>query len=375
MKIVIAMDSFKGNLSAIEVCDIIASAIKKRLPSAELVLKPIADGGEGTADAMLKSIPGKWISKKVTGPLFDMKVDAGFAWFEQSQTALVEMASAAGIQLLKKEQCNPMKTTTYGVGELIKAAIEYKPKKILLAIGGSATVDGGTGAASALGWQFLDKDGKPVAGCGGGLNQIVKIVPPKKLINIPVEVLCDVQNPLCGELGAAKIYGPQKGATPEMVEELEAGLCHLGNLINKQLNLNCDVIEVPGAGAAGGLGAASLAFMNGKLVSGIDTILKHSNMEAELANADWIITGEGCFDRQSLYGKVVSGISKAAMKSSVKVAVIAGMVRIDSNEYKKNGIAAVLSCTPDGMSTEEAIRKSKSLIKEAAARFVDENLI
>jgi glycerate kinase len=375
MKIVIAMDSFKGNLSAIEVCDIIASAIKKRLPSAELVLKPIADGGEGTADAMLKSIPGKWISKKVTGPLFDMKVDAGFAWFEQSQTALVEMASAAGIQLLKKEQCNPMKTTTYGVGELIKAAIEYKPKKILLAIGGSATVDGGTGAASALGWQFLDKDGKPVAGCGGGLNQIVKIVPPKKLINIPDEVLCDVQNPLCGELGAAKIYGPQKGATPEMVEELEAGLCHLGNLINKQLNLNCDVIEVPGAGAAGGLGAASLAFMNGKLVSGIDTILKHSNMEAELANADWIITGEGCFDRQSLYGKVVSGISKAAMKSSVKVAVIAGMVRIDSNEYKKNGIAAVLSCTPDGMSTEEAIRKSKSLIKEAAARFVDENLI
>jgi glycerate 2-kinase len=373
MKIVIAMDSFKGNLSAIEVCDIIASAIQKRLPFAQLVLKPIADGGEGTADAMLKSIPGKWIPKKVTGPLFDMKVDAGIAWFEQSRTALVEMATAAGLQLLKKEQCNPMKTTTYGVGELIKAAIENNPQKILLAIGGSVTVDGGTGAASALGWQFLDKDSKPVAGCGGGLHKIEKIIPPKKGINIHVEVLCDVQNPLCGEHGAARIYGPQKGATPEMVEELEAGLCHLGTLIKEQLN--CDVLDVPGAGAAGGLGAASLAFMNGKLVSGIDTILKHSNMEAELATADWIITGEGCFDRQSLYGKVVSGISKIAKKSSVKVAVIAGMVRIDSSEYKKAGIAAVYSCTPDGMSTEEAIRKSKSLIKEASERFVRENLL
>ncbi len=207
---------------------------------------------------MLKSIPGKWIEKNVTGPLFDMKVDAGFAWFDESRTALVEMASAAGLQLLKKEQCNPMKTTTYGVGELIKAAIEYKPEKILLAIGGSATVDGGTGLASALGWQFLDKDGKQVAGCGGGLKQIRKIVPPEKEMNIPVEVLCDVQNPLCGEHGAAKIYGPQKGATPEMVDELEDGLCHLGNLIKEQLHR--DVLEVPGTGAAGGLGAASLAF-------------------------------------------------------------------------------------------------------------------
>lgn len=375
MKIVIAMDSFKGNLSATEVCDIIASAIKERLPSAELVLKPIADGGEGSADAMLKSIQGKWIPKKVTGPLFDMKVDAGFAWFAESQTALVEMASAAGLQLIKKEQYNPMKTTTYGVGELIKAAIEYKPKKILLAIGGSATVDGGTGAASALGWQFLDKNDKQVAGCGGGLNQIVKIVPPEKLMNIPVEVLCDVQNPLCGEHGAAKIYGPQKGATPEMVEALEEGLCHLGNLINEQLNLNCDVIKVPGAGAAGGLGAASLAFMNGKLVSGIDTIIKHSNMEAALADADWIITGEGCFDRQSLFGKVISGIAKIARKTKVHMAVIAGDVRLSKNEYQKIGIVTALSCTPNGMAIDEAIRKSRTLIREAAEKFVQENLV
>jgi glycerate kinase len=373
MKIVIAMDSFKGNLSASEVCDIIASAIKERLPSAELVLKPIADGGEGTADAMLKSIPGKWIPKNVTGPLFDMKVDAGFAWFEESKIALVEMASAAGLQLLKKDQCNPMKTTTYGVGELIKAAIEYNPEKILFAIGGSATVDGGTGLASALGWQFLDKNGDQVAGCGGGLNQIEKIVPPKKKINIPVEVLCDVQNPLCGEHGAAKIYGPQKGATFEMVEELEKGLCHLGNLIKEQLHR--DVLEVTGAGAAGGLGAASLAFMNGKLVSGIETIIKHSNIEAEISNADWIITGEGCFDRQSLFGKVISGIARIARKTKVHLAVIAGDVRLSKNEYQKIGIATALTCTPDGMAIDEAIRKSRTLIKSTTERFVDENLI
>ena len=369
MKIVIAMDSFKGNLSATEVCEIISYAIQEKLPSTQVVLKPIADGGEGTADAMLKSIPGKWIKKTVIGPLFDMKVNAGFAWFEETRTVLVEMASAAGLQLLKKEQCNPMKTTTYGVGELINAALRYNPEKILFAIGGSATVDGGTGLASALGWQFVDNDGNKVSGCGGGLGKIEKIIPPQKEMNIPVEVLCDVQNPLCGEHGAAKIYGPQKGATPEMVEELEAGLCHLGNLIKKQLN--CDVLEVPGAGAAGGLGAAALAFMNGKLVSGIDTIIKHSNIEAELKDADWIITGEGCFDRQSLYGKVVSGISKIAKKSKVKMAVIAGMVRIDSSEYKKNGIATVLSCTPDNMDTDEAIRQSKKLIKSSAVRFVE----
>jgi glycerate 2-kinase len=373
MKIVIAMDSFKGTLSATDVCDIIASVIKEHFPSAEIVLKPIADGGEGTTDAMLKSIPGKWIKKNVTGPLFDMKVDAGFAWFEESRTALVEMASAAGLQLLTKEQCNPMKTTTYGVGELINAALEYNPAKILFAIGGSSTVDGGTGAASALGWQFLDKDGRQVAGCGGTLNSIAKIIPPAKKCDVPVEVLCDVQNPLCGELGAARIYGPQKGAAPEMVEELEAGLCHLGTLIREQLKV--DVMNVPGAAAAGGLGAAALAFMNGKLVSGINTIIHHGNIEAALKNADWIITGEGCFDRQSLFGKVVSGIASIARKTNVRLAVIAGQVRLSPREYQKVGVVTAISCKPENMDLDEALAKSRILLHSAAEKFVQENLV
>ena len=372
MKIVIAMDSFKGTLSATEVCEIIASVIKENLPGTECVLKPIADGGEGTAESMLKSIPGKWIGTKVTGPLFDMKVNAGFAWFEESRTALVEMAIAAGIQLLTKEQLNPIKTTTYGVGELIKASLEYNPEKVLFAIGGSATTDGGTGLASAIGWQFLDKDGNSVPGNGGGLKKIEKIISPQNEMNVPVEVLCDVQNPLCGEHGAARIYGPQKGATPEMVEELEEGLCHLGNLIKEQLGR--DVLEVPGAGAAGGLGAASLAFMNGKLVSGIETIIKHSNIEAELNDADWIITGEGCFDTQSLYGKVVAGISKIANKAKVNISVIAGQVRLEASEYQKIGIVSAHSCKPENMNLDEALSKSKELLRLAAENFVKENL-
>ncbi|MBN1973837.1 MAG: glycerate kinase [Sedimentisphaerales bacterium] len=373
MKIVIAMDSFKGTLSAFEVCDIIASVIREHLPAADCVLKPVADGGEGTAQAMLKSIPGKWIPKKVTGPLFDMKVNAGFAWFEDSRTALVEMASAAGLQLLTKAQYNPMKTTTYGVGELIRAAGKYKPEKILFAVGGSATVDGGTGAAEAIGWQFVDKDGKQIRGSGAGLKNIVKIIPPSKKLEIPVEVLCDVQNPLCGEFGAARIYGPQKGATPEMVEELESGLLHLGQLIREQLK--CDVVDVPGAGAAGGLAAAALAFMNGKLVSGIDTIINCSNIETELKDADWIVTGEGCFDRQSLFGKVVSGIAKIARTAKIHMAVIAGQVRLPKHEYQKIGVATALSCKPDDMDIDEALSKSRMLLQLAAKKFVQENLV
>jgi len=283
------------------------------------------------------------------------------------------MASAAGLQLLNKDQCNPMKTTTYGVGELIKAAIEYNPEKILFAIGGSATVDGGIGAAVALGWQFLDRENNQVHACGGGLNKIEKIIPPRKKMEIPVEVLCDVQNPLCGEHGAAKVYGPQKGATPEMVEELETGLCHLGNLIKEQLNR--DVLEIPGAGASGGLATGAIAFMNGKLVSGIDTIIRYSNIEAELNDADWIITGEGCFDTQSLYGKVVAGVSKIANKAKVHIAVIAGQVKLPGKEYQKLGIKTAIGCKPDDMDVEQALCKSKKLLKLATERFVKNNLI
>ncbi|MBN1804452.1 MAG: glycerate kinase [Sedimentisphaerales bacterium] len=365
MKIVIATDSFKGTLRADGACEIIADAIRKSAPDVQPVIKPMADGGEGTARAMIKAANGRWIRRTVMGPLPDMQVEAGFAWFED-KTALVEMATASGLELLSSGQMNPLKTTTYGTGELIKAALEYGAGKILLAVGGSATVDGGLGAAMALGWKFLDNQNNPVRLDGEVLEKITKIVSPENLHLVPVEVLCDCENPLCGDNGAAKVYAPQKGATGKMVEQLEKGLVHLADLVRKQLDLE---IDVPGAGAAGGLAGGAIAFMNAQVVSGIDTIIAHSNLAAELESADWIITGEGSFDRQSLYGKVVSGILKAARQSNTRVAVLAGQVKIPQRQWQKIGITTAISCKDDDMSIEYALENSRELLYSAAQRF------
>lgn len=370
MKVVIATDSFKGTLKAYEACEIIAKAIAEITPDAQLVIKPMADGGEGTARAMIKAAKGRWIPQMVMGPLPDMQVEAGFAWFDD-KTALVEMASASGLELLCSRQMNPLKTTTYGTGELIKAALEYGAHKILLAVGGSATVDGGLGAAMALGWKFLDSQDSPIPLGGAALEKITKIIKPESLNLVPVEVLCDCDNLLCGEQGAAKIYGPQKGATEQMVEQLEKGLSHLADLVSKQLGRD---INVPGAGAAGGLAGGAIAFMNADVVSGIETIMAHSNLLAELESADWVITGEGSFDRQSLYGKVVSGIIKSASQSHSRLAVLAGQVNIPQQEYQKIGIAAAIPCRDDNMSLDYALENSRALLHSAAQRFATQYL-
>lgn len=366
MKIVVATDSFKGTLNADEACEIIANAVRQCVPDVELVLKPMADGGEGTAKALIKAANGRWIKHKVMGPLPDMQVNAGFVWFED-KTALVEMASASGLELLRPEQMNPLNTTTYGTGQLIKAALEYGARKILLAVGGSATVDGGLGAASALGWKFLDSRDEQIPLGGAGLERLAKIVKPRKLNLVPFEVLCDCDNPLCGELGAAKVYAPQKGANPEMVERLGKGLAHLADVVSAQLQR--DISGVPGAGAAGGLAAGAIAFMNAELVSGINTIMTRSNLGADLESADWIITGEGCFDRQSLSGKVVSGIVELAAQLHVPVAILAGQVKVQPKEYQKFGIVTAISCKPDNMPLDKAFLESRSLLGLAAKHF------
>ena len=396
MKIVIAMDSFKGTLASYEACEIIAAAIAECVPDARLVIKPMADGGEGTARAMIKAANGQWIRQTVMGPLPGMQVEAGFAWFGDSKTALVEMASASGLELLSREQMNPLKTTTYGTGQLIKAALEYGACKILLAVGGSATVDGGVGAATALGWRFLDAEGNAVALGGAGLERIAKIVEPKKtevrrqksedrsqksvlcplfsdICSTPVEVLCDVDNPLCGEHGAARVYAGQKGADPRMIEQLEKCLAHLAALVRK--NLQRDIDNVPGAGAAGGLAAGALAFMNAKLVSGIETVMARSNLKAELESADWVITGEGSFDSQSLRGKVVSGIAKMALESHTRLAVIAGQVAVPQQEFQTLGIITAIGCRTEDMSLDYALANSRSLLRRAAQRFAKEHLL
>ena len=379
MKIVIATDSFKGTLRADEACDIISDEIQRALDNVEISIKPMADGGEGTARAMLTAVGGQWIPRIVMGPLETMKVEAGFAWLP-NETAVVEMASASGLELLLPDQMNPLKTTTYGTGELIKAAADYGARKILLAVGGSATVDGGVGAATAIGWKFLDENQEPIPLGGRGIERIMTIVPPVTLLEsgderktVPVEVLCDVDNPLCGKDGAARVYGPQKGATPLMVEQLEAGLAHLAQLVREHLRR--DISNVPGAGAAGGLAAGAIAFMNATLVSGIETVMAHSNLRNELDLADWVITGEGCFDRQSLFGKVIAGVLKMARQSNTHVAVLAGQVNIPPEEYSKMGIDIAIATKPDNMPLDKALKDSQTLLRSAARHFVEKYLI
>jgi glycerate kinase len=378
MKIVIAMDSFKGTLKAHEACKVVFDAIADILSDVVIIIKPMADGGEGTARAMIEATDGTWIPCVAMGPLQQMQVEAGFAWFAD-QTALVEMASASGLELLKPEQFNPLKTTTYGTGQLIKAAVQHGAQKILLAVGGSATVDGGIGAATALGWQFLGYKNNPVPLGGGVLEKIAKIIKPEPSLLldrdgrlVSVEVLCDVDNPLCGENGAAEVYGPQKGATPQMVKRLDKGLAHLAKLVREQLGR--DIENVPGAGAAGGLAAGAVAFMDATIVSGVETVMARSDLRSELESTDWVITGEGSFDRQSLSGKVISGILKMANQTNTRVAVIAGQVNIPQAEYKKMGISVAIPTRPNDMPLAEALRESRTLLASAAKQFATKYL-
>ena len=352
MKIVLAFDSFKGNLPAREVCEIVRDGIHSVRPDIETVLLPMADGGEGTAEALMAALGGVWIPLTVTGPLSSMKAEAGFAWLPESQTAVVEMAAASGLPLLNPAERNPMKTTTFGTGELIKAAAEKGAQKILLTVGGSATVDGGVGAAEALGWRF------PMSG---------NIESPENLVLPEMDVLCDVTNPLCGPNGAARVYGPQKGATPEMVEALDSRLWKLSEQVFQYLEK--DIRDLPGAGAAGGLAFGAVAFMNGKLVPGVDTVMDVVGLAGALRGADWVLTGEGRFDSQSLQGKVVDGVARLAAGAGARTGVIAGCVQLDEAEWRAAGVEFVATLQPDGMSSTESIRRSRELMAEAAVSF------
>jgi glycerate kinase len=372
LKIVVAMDSFKSSISALSACKIIRDTLLSINPELTVISIPMADGGEGTAEAMMSAHRGKWIQVQTVGPLPEMKIKAGFALFLDTKVALVEMAKASGLELLSREQANPLETTTFGTGRLIRAAANYGAAKIFLAVGGSATVDGGVGAAQALGLSFLDSKGKQIGFGGKQLERIKQIIKPSEL-NLPeIEVLCDVDNPLVGRDGAARVFGPQKGATPEMVEQLEAGLNHLAKLVKKQLGTEID--KIPGGGAAGGLAAGAVAFMNAKLVSGIDTIIRETGLAKEVSDADWVITGEGRFDSQSLRGKVISGVTKAAKQGKAKVCVIAGRVELPEKQWRDLGITDVIALSDKKTKLAYAIAHTKSLLADAAKEFAQTNL-
>ncbi len=369
MKIVVVLDSFKGGLSADEACRTVEAGLREADPDIEVVRKPMADGGEGTAAALLASRPGgEWIACTVRGPLPDQMVEAGFAWFPDEGTAVVEMAAASGLPLVSEKNRNPLRTTTYGTGQILKAAMEHGSRCILLTIGGSATNDGGIGVAAALGWRFLDATGQAVEPVGASLGDIVRIVPPDRVFRPAMRVLCDVTNPLCGPRGAAAIFGPQKGATPDMVKQLNAGLANLATRI--KTDLGKAVLDLAGGGAAGGSGAGAAAFFNAELVPGIETIIEVSGLRGALNGADWCITGEGSFDNQSLHGKVVSGVAAAAKSADVPTVVFAGQVKADPDAYRACGIRAAVATHAPGIPMDEVFRREEEFLRKTAREWV-----
>ena len=366
MKIVVALDKFKGSLTAAEACAVVQRALLAAHPGAHIILKPMADGGDGTADALHAALGGEWIEREVSGPLPDMRVTAKYLWLREEKRAFIEMAQASGLVLLPPELRNPLFTSTRGTGELLADALARGAQHIWLTVGGSATVDGGIGAASALGWQFLGASGGTLAPCGEALSRIRKIVAPARAWP-QIEVLCDVDNPLCGEHGAARVFGPQKGATPAMVKQLDAGLRNLAAIVRAQLGK--EVQEIPGAGAAGGLAAGAIAFMNAKLVPGINTVMSASKLEDDLRGADWVITGEGAFDEQSLRGKVVAGVAALAKQHNVKIAVLAGRVLLTEAQWRAAGVDLAAAIAPPAMTTPDAMRQAAALLAATAQQL------
>ncbi|HGE72354.1 TPA: glycerate kinase [Candidatus Poribacteria bacterium] len=370
MKIVIAPDSFKGNLTAREVADAIEVGIRRIMPDVEIVKVPMADGGEGTVQALVDATSGEIITAEVTDPLGN-RINAVFGILgnREPKTAVIEMASASGLPLVPLDKRNPMITTTYGTGELILKALDIGCKRLIIGIGGSATVDGGAGVAQALGIRLIDKDGNDIPRGGGGLKYLDRIDISgidQRLKETEIIVACDVDNPLVGPRGASAVFGPQKGATPEMVEQLDMFLDRYADIIKRDLAV--DVKYAPGAGAAGGLGAGLMAFFKAQLKSGIDIVISASGLENSLKDADLVITGEGKIDRQTIYGKTPIGVAKSAKKYGLPVIAFAGNINTDSNVVYENGIDGLMSIISHPMTLETAMERSKELLADASER-------
>lgn len=358
MKVVIATDSFKGSLTSIEASSAIEMGIKKVYHDAAVIKVPIADGGEGTVDSLILELGGEIIEKKVTGPL-KKKVIAKYGILND-QTAVIEMATSSGLTLLKQTEMNPLKTTTYGFGELIKDAISKGSRKFILGIGGSATNDCGIGMLKALGYKFYDNTNHELAGIGESLTKIDRIDDTDKLNELAecqFLVACDVINPLYGVNGASYVYGRQKGANEEMIKVLDQGMINFSNIINKQFHK--DISNLKGTGAAGGLGGGIFAFLNGKLFSGIDIIFSMIDIENKVKDADFLITGEGSLDGQSIMGKVSYGVAKLGKKHKIPVLAIAGSVKDNAYKLHNEGITSLFSIINYPMSLKEAMDKKR----------------
>lgn len=358
-KVIVSPDSFKGSLSAIEAADAMKEGVRRVFPQTEIIKLPIADGGEGTMDTLVHAVNGKHVNVRVHDPLMRL-IDAEYGLVNDGETAVIEMAKASGLTLLTEDERNPVITTTFGTGEMIKDAIRRGCRSFLIAIGGSATNDAGTGMLKALGFRFLDKNGTETDGTGQSLSAIHSIdtstVLPE-LRQASFQIACDVNNPFSGEDGAAYIYATQKGADKEMITLLDEGLENFRQLINREKNI--DLNSIAGAGAAGGLGGGLVAFLDAKLEVGIDMILDAVNYEEHLQYADLIFTGEGQIDKQSIMGKALSGILAAASKKEVPVIALGGSVE-DIEVLNNEGFLSVLSITPAPISLQEALSKKNA---------------
>lgn len=355
---ILVPDSFKGTLSAIEVCNIMKSSIKNLYKDANIISVPVADGGEGTVDAFLYALGGEKKSVWVSDAFNEQKILAHYAMLKDD-IAVIEMAACAGLPLVKN-RLEPDKTTTFGVGELIIDAVNSGAKKIILGLGGSATNDGGCGMASALGVKFKDEQDREFIPTGGTLSQIYKIDMNNiysKIKDIEFISMCDVDNPLCGRLGASAVFAPQKGADEDMVKSLDEGLAHLAKIIKRDLHI--EVKDIKGAGAAGGLGAGSIAFLQSKLTKGIDVILDTINFDELVSKADIVFTGEGKFDSQSLHGKVVMGVANRSQKYKTPVIVVTGAIGENIQEAYNKGITAIFSINKEPMEFSKSALKSK----------------
>lgn len=355
---ILVPDSFKGTLSAIEVCNIMKSSIKNLYKDANIISVPVADGGEGTVDAFLYALGGEKKSTWVSDAFNEQKILAHYAMLKDD-IAVIEMATCAGLPLVKN-RLEPDKTTTFGVGELIIDAINSGAKKIILGLGGSATNDGGCGMAVALGVKFKDEQDQEFIPTGGTLSQIYKIDMNNiysKIKDIEFISMCDVDNLLCGKLGASAVFAPQKGADEDMVKLLDEGLAHLAKIIKRDLHI--EVKDIKGAGAAGGLGAGSIAFLQSKLTKGIDVILDTINFDELVSKADIVFTGEGKFDSQSLHGKVVMGVANRSQKYKTPVIVVTGAIGENIQEAYNKGITAIFSINKEPMEFSKSALKSK----------------
>lgn len=358
MKVVIAPDSFKESLTAKQVCDAIQAGLARVWHDAKFVAIPVADGGEGTVQSLVDATQGRLVEVKVMGPQ-GKRVEAFYGMLGDNQTAVIEMAAASGLHHVPVAQRDPKLTTSFGTGELIRHALDQGVTKLIIGLGGSATNDGGVGMLAALGARFTNADGDPIQLTGGGLRELTHIdlqdFDPR-LQNCDILVACDVNNPLCGDKGASAVFGPQKGATPEDVQLLDGTLRQFGLLTEKVTGKM--VLESAGAGAAGGMGAALLAYTQARLRPGIEIVLETVQLAHQVSDADLVITGEGRIDSQTVHGKTPMGVAKVAKRFDVPVLALCGCTGDNYQAVYQCGIDAVFAAVPRAMSLEDALKES-----------------